>query len=422
MPSSGWNTTSSFLFHVPNTAGGHPRVVLALVAFLILIGIGGAFVMTRAEPHKAEVAVEAPLPERPPLLVVQDLPQLAQRLAREGEAGRFSGGVLVARGDQVLFRQVYGMANHEQGVPLALDSKFRLASVSKQFTAAAILKLQDEGKLTIADPVCQWVQPCPDAWAPIRITHLLSHTSGIPDLMARPQWGLGRVTPITLGKLTEDSKQYGLQFPPGTRVRYNNAGFNLAAAIVEKASGMAFADYMQQALFDPLGMTETGLGDRDDLVMGYANFPGGLTPQPDANVSVVIGAGAMYSTLDDLLIWQRALHGGQVLTPFSYAQMMADHAPADMTPNERGQPRRLYGYGIYTNSLGRRVDPAFEDRQFYHTGSWSGFRNLMVYQPEAGVSVIVLSNNYHQYAPVMLSSQQGLAEALGHPFPTALNR
>ena len=134
-----------------------------------------------------------------------------------------------------------------------------------------------------------------------------------------------------------------------------------------------------------------------------------------------MSAGALYSTLDDLLVWNRALHGGTLLSPESYAQMIADHAPAD-TPDERGRPRRDWGYGLFSNSLGRQVRPDFLDRQIYHTGSWSGFRNLVTHQPDEDVTVIVLSNNYHQRDAVFLLSQQGMAEALGRAFPTGLNR
>ncbi|QYF88007.1 serine hydrolase [Brevundimonas sp. PAMC22021] len=415
------------MFHVPRYSGGHPRLVLALI-FGGLLALAGAVGWLSAKNPMHDAALAASRSDktapRPPLVVVENLPQLAQRLNREAAAGRFMGGVLVAKGDQVLFRQVYGMANREQGQAMQLNSRFRLASVSKQFTAAAILKLQDDGKLRIEDPVCKWIQPCPAAWAQIRIHHLLSHTSGIPDLMARPAWGLGRVTPITLDKLTEDSKLYGLQFTPGSKVRYDNAAFNLAAAIVEKSSGQPFASYLQSAFFTPLGMKDTGVdldGGDHGVIMGYANFPGGLTPQPNANVSVVAGAGAVYSTLDDLLVWNRALHGGRLLTPYSYAQMIADHAPAD-TPKERGRPHRAYGYGVFSNRLGQQVTPAFEDRQIYHTGSWGGFRNLVSYQPEQAVTVIVLSNNYHLRDQVFMLTQQGMAEALGRPVPTGLHR
>ena len=414
------------MFEVPRTPGGHPRLVLGVLGALILGGAVWAGFSTAVKPASDAVlaSIRPDTPPRPPLVVVEDLPQLAARLDREAAAGRFMGAVLVAKGDRVLFRQVYGEANYEQDRPLKLDSRFRLASISKQFTATAILRLQDEGRLRISDPVCKWIQPCPKAWEPVRISHLLSHTSGIPDLMARPGWGMRRTTPATLAELTEDSKRFGLQFPPGTKVRYDNAGFNLAAAIVEKASGRPYDAYMRETFFGPLGMKDSGLdldGGDHGVIMGYANFPAGLAAQPNANTSIVAGAGAVYSTLDDLLVWQRALHRGALLKPFSYQQMLADHAPAD-TPKERGRPRRDWGYGIFPNRLGDQVRPSFQDRQIYHTGSWGGFRNLMLYQPEADVTVIVLSNNYHLRDQVFLISQQAMAEALGRDFPTTLAR
>ena len=414
------------MFEVPRTPGGHPRLVLGVLGALILGGAVWAGFSTAVKPASDAVlaSIRPDTPPRPPLVVVEDLPQLAARLDREAAAGRFMGAVLVAKGDRVLFRQVYGEANYEQDRPLKLDSRFRLASISKQFTATAILRLQDEGRLRISDPVCKWIQPCPKAWEPVRISHLLSHTSGIPDLMARPGWGMRRTTPATLNELTEDSKRFGLQFAPGTKVRYDNAGFNLAAAIVEQASGRPYDAYMRETFFGPLGMKDSGLdldGGDHGVIMGYANFPAGLAAQPNANTSIVAGAGAVYSTLDALLVWQRALHRGMLLKPFSYQQMLADHAPAD-TPKERGRPRRDWGYGIFSNRLGDQVRPSFQDRQIYHTGSWGGFRNLMLYQPEADVTVIVLSNNYHLRDQVFLISQQAMAEALGREFPTTLAR
>lgn len=393
---------------------------MAVLALLFVLAAGLiAWVTVQPLPTAPE---PEPLPPRPPLVVVQSLPQLTAQLERWGGSGQFTGGVLVARGDEVVFRQVYGYANRSLGVPLALDSRFRLASVSKQFTAAAILRLQDEGVLSTHDPLCRWIQPCPPAWESIRLYHMLAHTSGIPDLMARPAWGLRRVTPATMEELTADSAQYRLQFPPGTRVRYNNAAYNLLGAVVEKASGQPLHDYLRTAFFEPLGMADTGYDDdASHVVMGYANL--GIVPseQPDHNVSIIVGAGALYSTLDDLLVWNRALHGGHLLTPRSYAMMIADHAP-ESTPDERGRPRRDWGFGLFSNSLGRQVSPDFLDRQIYHTGSWSGFRNIVTHQPDADVTVIVLSNNYHQREAVFLLSQQGVAEALGRPFPTTTAR
>ena len=408
------------MFVVPKTAGGPPRLLIGILAAVVLaLVVAGAFALT-GRHHKPDAIhqTRAQIPLRPPVEVVETLPKLKAALDAQP---RFMGAVLVARGDTVLFRQTYGPANVEKGERSTTETRYRLASISKQITAAAILKLQDAGKLTIADPVCKWIQPCPAAWAPMKIHHLLSHTSGIPDLMARPLWGMRRVTPATLAELTADSARYPLRFQPGTKVSYDNAGFNLAAAIVEKASGMPFQTYLETEIFKPLGLDRTGLGDAPDLAMGYANYPSGLAAQDIPNVSIVTGAGAIYSTLDDMLAWQRALHRGHVISAFGYGQMVADHAPAD-TPKERGRARRTWGYGLFTKRLGEQVVPSFEDMQVYHTGSWSGFRNLITYQPDADITVIVLSNNYHQRDQVFLIAEQAMAEALGREFPTRADR
>ena len=394
-------------------AGPALGMALALAAVA-----GGAWWWTSQDKTAAAVPGA---PERPPVVVVEDLPSLRDALEAQAERGRFSGAVLVAKGDRVLFRQAYGFADREAGSPVELTSRFRLASVSKQFTAAAILRLQDEGVLSVDDPLCRWIRPCPEAWAPIRLRHLLSHTAGVPDLMAQANWGRRRVAPTTLADLTTASGFYRLQFEPGTKIRYSNAGYNLLAAVVEAASGVEFHAWLQANFFTPLGMHDTGYDGSGTIVMGYADLAGGLTPQPNANVSVITGAGALYSTVDDLLVWNRALHGGGLLTDQSYADMIRDHGPADAPP-ERGRPRRDWGFGLFANRLGERVTPAFPDRQIYHTGSWSGFRNLVLHQPDEDVTVIVLANNYHRQPEVMLISQQALAEALGRPFPTALLR
>lgn len=410
-------------FHVPRRAGNHPRIVALALGLIVAVG-GGLIALSHFDRPSAADRIEASAARagpRPPLVPVRDLPVFAA--IRDADP-RFMGGILVARGDEVLFRQVYGMADREAGEPLALDSRFRLASVSKQFTAAAILRLQDQGMLDVRDPLCEWIQPCPDAWAPIRLHHLLSHTAGVPDLMAQANWGVIRRTPRTVKELTATTAQYRLQFEPGTKIRYSNAGYNLLGVVVERASGMAYEDFLRTQFFEPLGMNDTGSdadGSGHGVVMGYATFPGGIAPQPNANVSVVFASGALYSTLDDMLVWQRALHGGRVLAPYSYAQMVTDHSPPD-TPDIRGRPHRWWGYGLFVDDLSLRVVPPFSARQVYHTGSWGGFRNMVTHQPEGDVTVVVLGNNYHQRDEVFLIAQQAMAEALGKQVPTALER
>lgn len=396
------------MFIVPRKAP-RPWLLPILAIALTATAAAGLGVRSVSPVIAPAEAAEAP-PPRPPLEAVSRLPALEARMARAGERG-FMGGVLVARGDEVLFRQVYGRADVRTGEPLKLDSRFLLASVSKQFTAAAILKLQDDGVLNVADPVCRWIQPCPDAWRPVRLEHLMSHTSGIPDLMARPGWGQARVTPKALRDLTAESATYSLQFEPGTKFRYDNAAYNLLADVVERASGRPFVDYLDEVFFRPLNLN-IGYGEgAPDVSVGHANFPGGVTPQTQTNLSIVVGAGALAGDLDDLFLWTRALHTGRVLKADSYRDMTSGHIASG------GARRREWGYGLAIGELGRRVSPEVPGAQIYHTGSWSGFRNLVTYHPGSDVTVVVLTNNYHQRDEVLLITQQAIAEAMGMPVP-----
>ena len=402
-----------------SVAGAVGGLVMGAVTALIAVAFAPAAAATTpvtidpGPPASVQLEALARVPD--------GLPQLRAALADLAARGQFNGAVVVARGDQLLLREAYGLADVTTGQRLTPDDRFRLASVSKQFTSAAILRLQDEGRLSTRDAVCRWISPCPDGWEDIRLSHLLSHTSGLPDLMDRPGWGDRRVTPATLDELTRETEQYRPGFVPGTRADYNNAGYNLLAAVVERVSGEPFESYLQTTFFAPLGMTNTG-SDADDqghgIVLGHN---GGMVPGPVANVSIIAGAGALYSTLDDMLVWERALHGGQVLSEAGYREMIADHAPADQGLPEGARPRG-WGYGLFTSDLGSGAVPPFSAWQIYHTGSWAGFRNMVSYLPGDDVTVVVLTNNYHQRDAVFLITQQAMAEAIGAPFPTGLQQ
>lgn len=391
------------------------------------LGLGAALafgLVTAAMASRDSSPGDEP-PVAPEAALVPDpasLPQLRRQLAALEADDRFTGVVMVAQRGRLLMREAYGYADIEAGRRLRPEDRFRLASLSKQFTAAAILRLQDEGRLSIDDPVCRWITACPAGWGPIRVSHLLSHTSGLPDLMDRPGWGDRRVTPATLAELTAETLAFRPRFEPGSRADYNNAAYNLLADIVQRASGERYEEFLSRAFFEPLGMTDTG-SDADDtghgIVRGYNSGAGGLVPGPVANVSIIPGAGALYSTADDMMTWQRALHGGGVLSEDSYRLMIADHGPADQGLPEGARPRG-WGFGLFTSDLGTGAVPPFHAWQIYHTGSWAGFRNLVSYMPADDVTVVVLTNNYHQRDLVFLIVQQAMAEALGRPFPTGL--
>lgn len=395
--------------------------LIAVAGAVVVLGAGmvGWGWLGQGQGDQAVAGAEGPAP----LTVVPEaMPLLKARLDDLAARDQFMGVVLVTKGDQLLLRQAYGMADRAARTPLEPTSRFRLASVSKQFTAAAILRLQDDGVLSVDDPVCRWITPCPQGWETLRLSHLMSHTSGLPDLMDRPGWGERRGAHATLDDLTADTLLYRPRYEPGSKATYNNAGFNLLAAVVEKASGLPLDAYLRQAFFDRLGMVDTG-SDIDDsghgIVKGYVQYPGGKSERTNANVSIIPGAGALYSTADDMLKWERALHGGHLLSQQSYAQMIADHAPLDQGLRPGTRPRG-WGYGLFTGDLGTGAVPEFSAPQIYHTGSWAGFRNLVSWEPDQRIAVIVLTNDYHQRDQVFLIVQQAMAEAMGRPFPTGL--
>ena len=331
--------------------------------------------------------------------------------------------MLVARGDTVLFRQAYGPADRRTGAPLTPEARFRIASLSKQFTAAAVLQLQDRGVLSVEDSVCRWITPCPEAWRPVTLHHLLTHTSGVPDLMDRPGWSKRRWAEVTPAELTAASAALPLAFAPGERVDYSNAGYNLLGAVVERATGQPFHPHLRSALLEPLGLKTTGFDDGGTpLATGYTAGADGVIAQPNSNAGVIFAAGGLHSTADDLFHWTRALHRGRVLSARSYAQMIGDDRPERYPSVERRGVTQTYGYGLFIGAPGLRVRPGFADRQIFHTGSWAGFRAFAAYQPEAQVTVVVLSNRFDQEDAVLLAAQRAMAEALRRPLPEAAVR
>lgn len=373
----------------------------ALVVGLLASGCG-----ERARVDRAEAAAAAP-----------SISSLGPWLEAESAAGRFSGAVLVARGDRVLFREAYGLADRAKGEPLTPEHRFRIASVSKQFTAALILRLHDRGVLDVDDPVCRWVSPCPEAWRPVTLHHLLSHQSGVPDLMSRADWGKMRWRSWAPAELAADSAGSPLEFPPGSNVRYSNAGYNLLGLVVERATGRPYAEHLRTDLLDPLGLKDTGYDDETvPLATGYD----GADPRRRSNASVVFAAGGLYSTVGDLHRWNRALHGGRLLSRESHRRMVAHPAAGAFRSTVRyGVPQTL-GYGLLAGSPGRRVDPRLDAAQIFHSGSWSGFLAFTTWSPREDVTVVVLQNDYRQGRTGFLASQRALAEALGRSPPERL--
>lgn len=289
---------------------------------------------------------------------------------------QFMGSVLLARGDEVIFSKAYGSANLEWNVPNTLDTKFRIGSMTKQFTAAAILLLEERGKLKVDDPIKDWYAAAPAVWSKITLRHLLGHTSGIPNYTNTPDFGRLSSWRATPDELVERVRDKPLEFEPGAQMRYSNTGYVLLGMAIERASGVGYAQFLEQNIFAPLGMKDTGYDDNSAILprraAGYTPGPNGIMNAMYVDMTTPFAAGALYSTAPDLLRWERALFGNKVLSAASLAKMTT-----------RGEGD--YGMGLFVGMESNR--PWFE-----HGGGIPGFNAKMAYYPQSDTVAIALSN------------------------------
>jgi CubicO group peptidase (beta-lactamase class C family) len=225
---------------------------------------------------------------------------------------------MVARDDEPLLRQGYGMANREHDVPNTPETKFRIGSVTKQFTAAAALILQEQGKLDVRATIQTYLGDCPEAWGGITVHHLLTHTSGIPDYARLPDRERRIREPTTPDALIALFRDRPLEFKPGERFAYSNSGYALLGRLIERISGKTYAEFLVEQIFTPLGMKDSGYDDARPVLKaraaGYARRQGGLENAPYLDMTNPFAAGGLYSTVDDLLKWDRALAANQLLS------------------------------------------------------------------------------------------------------------
>lgn len=340
----------------------------------------------------------------------QAVTSYAQKLLADNFAADGPGAVvLVARGDDVLYRGARGMASLELSVPLSADQVFRLGSVTKQFAAAAVLHLIDEGKLTLDDPLSKFVPGYPDG-DKITVRMLLNHTSGIrdyTDIPGRMDWEIQK--DMTTAQLIDSFKNEKPDFAPGTQWKYDNSGYVLVGVVIESVTGMSWHAYLYQTYFKPLHLTHTGYGDETIAVipghvMGYTRNGDHWAVAHYLSMTQPHAAGALVSSVDDLLRWNRALHGGKLLSKQRYAQMT--------TPTGAAVAEH-YGFGIVHTTL--RGQTVLE-----HGGGIFGFNTALLYLPDTQVTVAVLSN-FDEGTPKM-SDASTLAHRLaayvmGKPYP-----
>lgn len=309
------------------------------------------------------------------------LPNAVTRLSREIEQRvtneRFMGSVLVAEGDHLLINRGFGFANIEWAAVNGPATKFRVGSITKQFTAASILLLKERGKLQLDDHVSKYVANSPAAWNEITITHLLTHTSGIPNYTEFSDDSLYDRAHMSPARLIMRFRDKPLEFAPGSSWHYSNSGYVLLGYIIEKITGDSYANFIQKNIFTPLGMLHSGYDSNSQIIVrhaeGYALGPQGLQVAPYVQISSVYSAGGLYSTTADLLRWEQGLFGGKLLSASSLAQMTL---PAT----------HHYALGLEIDSSKRG------DTIVRHSGRMDGYNAMLAYVPARRLAVIVLAN------------------------------
>jgi CubicO group peptidase (beta-lactamase class C family) len=321
-----------------------------------------------------------------PAFAQQSLPAKLDSIAGSGVVENRAVGLAagVLRGSDTLLMKSYGRADVEWDVPMPVDAMFEIGSVTKQFTAAAILKLRDEGKLSLDDDITKWLTDFDTRGNRIPLRRLLDHTSGIKGLTEIAEFPLL----ATNRRFPRDSayvliNRQPFQFATGEAQIYNNSAFWLLGLIVEKASGMTYGDYVEKRIFEPLGMSRSMYCNSSANIPRRAHGYGirnGEIVRASTNVHTwPFAAGSLCSTVGDMLTWLAALHGGRVLSPASYAEMIA---PAKLND---GTPLR-YGMGVAVSQDGR-------GRSYIgHGGSIEGFQAEATWYPEAEMAVVVLIN------------------------------
>jgi CubicO group peptidase (beta-lactamase class C family) len=292
------------------------------------------------------------------------------------EQGRFSGSVLVGHDGRVLLAKGYGFANLELDVPNTPQTKFRLGSITKQFTAMAFMQLEEQGKLKVEDPISKHVPQCPEAWQKITIHHLLTHTSSIPDFTSFPDYvpTMNQRSPVSI--TVERFKNKPLNFTPGEKYQYSNSGYVLLGYILEKVTGQEYGDYVEQHIFRPLGMRDSGYDSFTAIfrhrASGYMRRGGQPVNAQYIDMTIPHAAGGLYSTVEDLYRWDQALYTDKLVSKKSLERIFSPF-------------KSDYAYGWIVTKRDNR-------RYIGHGGGINGFSTSINRYPDDKVCIIVLSN------------------------------
>lgn len=321
--------------------------------------------------------------------------EINQYMTAVANRQHFMGSILVARGDHVILAKGYGKANLKKDLPNTPNTKFHIGSVTKQFTTMAILMLQNEGKLNVQDHICKYVPKCPGDWQPITIYELLTHTSGIPDYLnsVSPNKAMKRMKgSYTPTQIVGFFKNDSLDFKSGKKFSYSNSGYVVLGYIIEQVSGKSYGQFLQQHIFGPLGMKDSGYGNIDSTAKNRANgyiyiSQDKYKSAPSVNFASYIGDGGIYSTVRDLYTWDRALAADKLIPASLQKKMFTKQVQVKgkMAKVFGGGGAAYYGFGWF-------IIKEFGHKKYGHSGDVPGFTSVNSWFPKQHVYVIVLGN------------------------------
>jgi D-alanyl-D-alanine carboxypeptidase len=327
--------------------------------------------------------------------------KVASAVYKPGAPG---AAIIVVKGGRVIFRKGYGLANLELTVPVRPETVFRLCSVTKQFTAVAVMMLVEQGKLALDDPITKFFPDYPTDGRKITVENLLTHTSGVKDYLDKlwPQRMRQDMRPEKLIELFEND---GLEFEPGTKESYSNSNYVLLGAILEKVSGEEYGRFVEDNIFKPLGMKHSYYEGVQDLIpnraSGYVKYEGSFINAPYVSTPQLYAAGALCSTVDDLALWDAAVYADRLLKRSSWERLFTPYKLANGETSDFA-----YGWAI-SRLQGRGVAS--------HAGGIPGFRAYVLRVPADRVYVAVLSNDEPAEEQPEYVARRLAAIAIGRP-------
>jgi D-alanyl-D-alanine carboxypeptidase len=342
-------------------------------------------------------------PQRPAAQLVSELNGLlSPRFPTDGPGA----AVVVVKDGRVIFRKGYGMANLELKTPMQPDMVFEIGSITKQFTSTAILMLVEQGKLSLDDDLHKYLPDYPDKGAKISIENLLTHTSGIKSYTDDLKWQGTWRQDLTVQQIIDITKDDPLEFPPGSKWKYDNTGYILLGAIIEKVTGLSYADYVRKNIFEPLGMKHSYYGSNSAVIpgraSGYSRNGGNWVHATYLSMSQPYAAGALMSSVDDLAIWDAAVSAGKLLSKASWDHAFTPYKLIDGDDTHYG-----FGWSI----------EAYDGHSIVrHNGGIFGYVSEVARLPDDHVYVAMLTNSdAHDFDTGFLATELA-AVAIGDPY------